>query len=239
MADADSTLEPAPADEEHPPGASDEEDDSDKEGHESNSGANDELGTLDVDDDFDEGEEPVPFEIPTGHALASSARMALTAELIKRPIVLRLGIGWLKGAITMAGSSVHPPALRPRVFGRPRRQHTQREAAVVQVLDGRLVAGGSWALLEGLAGTGGSDRWVCQRETGKGRGEVMIKEDEEEDEEDDRINDAEAVERSKGKVRAKRKRVTLGEGVASTARSSSRACMPSVRLTDQQACAVK
>ena len=59
--DADSTPErlegvlpasPAPADEKHPPGSSDEED-SDEEGGESNSGANDELATLDVHDDLD------------------------------------------------------------------------------------------------------------------------------------------------------------------------------------------
>ena len=55
--DADSTPErledvlpasPAPADEQHPPGSSDEEDDSDKDGGESNSGATDELATLDL-----------------------------------------------------------------------------------------------------------------------------------------------------------------------------------------------
>ena len=78
--DADSTPErvkdvlpasPAPADEEHPSGSSDEEDDSDEEGSEGNSGANDELATLDVDDNLAEGEEPLPLEIPTGYVLAS------------------------------------------------------------------------------------------------------------------------------------------------------------------------
>ena len=37
---------PAPADEEHPPGSSDDVDDSEEEGVESNSGANDELATM-------------------------------------------------------------------------------------------------------------------------------------------------------------------------------------------------
>ena len=102
--DADSTPEPlgdvllaspAPGDEEHPPGSSDEEDDSIEEGGESNSGAN-VVATLDVDDDLDEGEEPLPLELPTGYVVASSAPTALTAELVNRSIVLRLGIGWPK-----------------------------------------------------------------------------------------------------------------------------------------------
>ena len=107
--DGDSTPEPledvlpawpAPADEKHPPGSSDEENDSDEEGGESNSGANDELAALDVDDDLDEGEQPLPLEVPTGYVLTSSAPAALTTELVKRPSVQRLGIGWLKEAIT-------------------------------------------------------------------------------------------------------------------------------------------
>ena len=114
--DADKTPEPlkdvlsaspAPANE-HPTGSSDEENDSDKKRGESNSGANDELATLDVDDDLDEGEEPLPLEIPTGYVLASSAPAALTAELVKRPIVLRLGIGRLKG--TSRGRQNRAPA---------------------------------------------------------------------------------------------------------------------------------
>ena len=58
--------------------------------------------TLDVDDDLAEGEESLPLETPTGYAyaLVSSAPTALTAALVKRPIVLRLGIGWLNGTIT-------------------------------------------------------------------------------------------------------------------------------------------
>ena len=86
---------PVPADEEHPPGSSDDEDDSEEEGGESNSGANDELATLDVDDYFDEGEELLPLEVPTGYVLTSSAPSALAMELVERAILLGLGIGWL------------------------------------------------------------------------------------------------------------------------------------------------
>ena len=57
---------PPSVDEEHPPGSSDEDDDSDEGGGESNSGANDELATLGVEDDLNEGDEPLPLEIPTG-----------------------------------------------------------------------------------------------------------------------------------------------------------------------------
>ena len=102
--DADSTpkplddilpASPAAADVEHPPGSSDDEHDSEEEGGESNSGANDELATLDVDDYFDEGEELLPLEVPTGYVLTSSAPSALAMELVERAILLGLGIGWL------------------------------------------------------------------------------------------------------------------------------------------------
>ena len=63
-------VSPAPADEEHPPGSSDEEDDSDEERGEIHSGGNDET-TMDVDDDLDECEEPVPLEFPTGTSWAA------------------------------------------------------------------------------------------------------------------------------------------------------------------------
>ena len=107
--DANSTPEPlgdvlpappARADEEHPLGSSDEENDSDEKGGESINGTNDELATLDVDDDFDEGEEPLPLKMSTGYVLGSSSPAALTAEHVKRPVVMQLGIGWLKGTIT-------------------------------------------------------------------------------------------------------------------------------------------
>ena len=68
-------------------------------------------------------------------------------------------------------------------------------------------------MLECLAQAGGSDN-----KSQEGAGEGYDKADEEEDEEEDGVNDAEAVERPKGKSRAKRKRVALGERVASIAR---------------------
>ena len=78
-------------------------------------------------------------------------------------------------------------------------------------MDGSSGGGRSWALQECLSQARGSDK---ESQEGAGGGN---EEDKEEDEEWDGVNDAEAVERPKGKPRAKRKRVALGEGVASTA----------------------
>ena len=153
----------------------------------SNSGANDELTTLDVDDDLAEGDEPLPFEIPTGHVLVSSAPATLTAALVRRLIVLRLGIGWLKRAITRQAQA--------------RTRHLYDDETVFVDRDGsthsvRLpLAKGSWALLECLAHTGGFDE-ESQEGAAEGCEEENEGEDEEkeEDEEEDGINDAEPVE---------------------------------------------
>lgn len=90
------------ADEKHPSGSSDEDDDSNKERGGISSATIDELKTPDVDDDLAdlEGEEPLPVEIPTGYVLVSSAPAGLTAALVKRPIELRLGVRGLTGTIT-------------------------------------------------------------------------------------------------------------------------------------------
>lgn len=100
---------PATVNEKRPPGSSGGEDDSEEEEGESNSGANDELATLDVDDYLDEGEEPLPLDTSTGYILPNSAPAALTATLAKRSIMLRLDIGWLKG--TSRGRLKRAPAI--------------------------------------------------------------------------------------------------------------------------------
>ena len=87
--DADSTpkplddilpASPAAADVEHPPGSSDDENDSEENGGENNSGSNDELATL--YDDLDEAEELFPLELPTGYVLATSTSSALNVERV-------------------------------------------------------------------------------------------------------------------------------------------------------------
>lgn len=63
-------VSPAAADEEHPAGSSDEDDDSD--GEEGGGGrTHDDLATIDIDDDLDEGEEPLSLEILAGYSLES------------------------------------------------------------------------------------------------------------------------------------------------------------------------
>ena len=49
---------------------------------ESNSGANDVLATLDVDDEFDDGDKLLPLEVPTRYLQASSAPSVLSTELV-------------------------------------------------------------------------------------------------------------------------------------------------------------
>ena len=96
--DADSTPEPsgdvlpaspAPAEEEHPSGSGDEEDDPDEGVGESNSGANGELATLEVDDNLGEDEEPLPLEITHGVRSGKLCTRGTRREFVKRPIVLR------------------------------------------------------------------------------------------------------------------------------------------------------
>lgn len=79
-------LSPAPADEEHPPGSSVEED---------GGGANDEVASLDIDDDLDEAEESLSLDIPAGYSPESLVPAAISAALVKRWIGVRLGIEWL------------------------------------------------------------------------------------------------------------------------------------------------
>ena len=174
--DADSTpgrlesvllASPAPADEQHPPGSSDEEDGSDDAGDKSNKGANGELATLDVGDDLDQDVEPLPLEIPSRYALVISAPAALTAELVKRTIVLWLGIGWLNGTITrqaQARSATSTTTCGVFVNG-DGRTHSVKLPLSKYAVDGSS-GKGFRALLEFLAEDGGSDK---EKQEGAGR----------------------------------------------------------------------
>ena len=97
-------ISPAPADEENPPGSSDEdESETEEEGVISGGQQNrprpdvDELATLDIDDDVADDEALLPLEVPAGYSLVSSAPTALTRALVNQEILLRLGMGWFRG----------------------------------------------------------------------------------------------------------------------------------------------
>ena len=83
--DADDGKEPrddvqpfAPADEEHPEGSSDEDDEEETEGADTGRvRRSDGLAMLDDDDDLDAGETTLPLECPPGYALSRSAPPAL------------------------------------------------------------------------------------------------------------------------------------------------------------------
>ena len=99
------------------------------------------LTTLHVDDDLDEGEEPLPLETPTGYVLVSSAPAALTAAFVKRLIVLRLGIWWLKETITLQAQVRTRQLYDSRVF-------VDRDGSTHSVKLPLAKSGeGSWALL--------------------------------------------------------------------------------------------
>ena len=96
---------PAPADEEHPLGSSDE-DESDNEEEEAGSEGEtlrrdvDEMAVLNIDDELADDEVSLRLQICDGYYLVSLAPAALTAALVMQSIMLRLGVGWLKGIIT-------------------------------------------------------------------------------------------------------------------------------------------
>ena len=59
-----------------------------------------EEAVLDMDDDIADDETLLPFEVPDGYSLVSSAPAALTQNLVNQEILLRLGMGWFRGVIT-------------------------------------------------------------------------------------------------------------------------------------------
>ena len=98
-------ISPAPADEENPPGLSNEdESETEEEGVRSGDENRprqevDDLVTLDIDDDVADDEALLLLEVPVGYSLVSSAPAALTQALVNQEIVLRLGIDWFRGVI--------------------------------------------------------------------------------------------------------------------------------------------
>lgn len=182
------TISTAPADEGHPPGSSDQ-DGIDGEEQEAESQRKrrredaDEIATLDIDDDLADGEVPLPLHIPHGYVVASSAPAALTAALLKQPIMLRLGVGWLIGVIPRQAQARTRHLYDFRVYpdgdGSMRSMKLPLEKYSV---DGASEEVGSWALLcrcEGVVESSDDEREEeveeefeeenCQEETREGR----------------------------------------------------------------------
>lgn len=94
-------ISPAPADEEHPARSSDEEDDEDEEGGgNAGSASGDGLAFIDDDDDLDDDEEEQPLVAPAGYRIVALAPKGLHSTLVKRHIIVRMGMCWVKGFIT-------------------------------------------------------------------------------------------------------------------------------------------
>ena len=89
----------SPAGEEHPEGSSDGDYEDEMEGDFTSrvSGSND-VAMPDDDNDLDADETTLPLECPPGYAFSRSASPALKASLVKRHIMLRRGLGWVKSS---------------------------------------------------------------------------------------------------------------------------------------------
>ena len=90
----------SPADNEHPEGSSDEDDEEETEGVDTRRARRfDDIAMLDDYDDLDIGERTLPLECLTGYVLSRPAPPALDASLVKRNM-LRRGLGRVKSFIT-------------------------------------------------------------------------------------------------------------------------------------------
>ena len=91
----------SPAVEEHPDGSSDGDSEDETEGYyTSRVRGSDDVAMPDDDDDLDADETTLRLECPPGYAFSQSASPALDTFLLKRHIVLRRGVGWVKGFLT-------------------------------------------------------------------------------------------------------------------------------------------
>ena len=138
-------ISPAPADEENPPGSSDEESES-----ETDQGVNEEA-VLDMDDDIADDETLLPFEVPDGYSLVSSAPAALTQNLVNQEILLRLGMGWFRGVITRKAQARTSHLYDFRVFLETDGSTRSMKLPLAKYSVDGAAAEGSWALLSRCA----------------------------------------------------------------------------------------
>ena len=135
-------ISPAPADEEKPPGSSDEEESE----SETEQGV-DEEAVLDMDDDIANDEALLQFEGPDGYSFLSSAPAALTRNLVNQEVLLRLGMGWFRRVITRKAQAHTSHLYEFRVFLETDGSTCSMKLPLVDDPVDGAAAEGSWALL--------------------------------------------------------------------------------------------
>ena len=157
------SISPAPADEENPPGSSDEsESESEEEGGKSGGGTRprqdvDELATMDTDDDVADDEALLPLEVPADYSLVSTAPAALTRALVHQDILLRLGMGWFRRVITRKAQARTSDRYDFRVFLETDGSTRSVKLPLAKYLADGAAAEGSWALLSRRADDNSSE----------------------------------------------------------------------------------
>ena len=151
------SISPVPADEENPPGSSDEsESESEEEGVKSGGGTTprqdvDKLATMDTDADVADDEVLLPLEVPAGYSLVSTALAALTRALVHQEILLRLGMGWFRGVITRKAQARTSDRYDFRVFLETDGSTRSVKLPLAKYSVDGAAAEGSWALLSHCA----------------------------------------------------------------------------------------
>ena len=160
-------ISPAPADEENPPGSSDEESES-----ETDQVVNEE-DVLDMDDDIADEKTLLPFEVPDGYSLVGSAPAALTQNLVNQEILLRLGMGWFRGVITRKAQGRTSHLYDFRVFLETDGSTRSMKLPLAKYSVDGAAAEGSWALLSRCADKDSSEDSESESESefedGEGR----------------------------------------------------------------------
>ena len=119
----------------------------------------------------------LPFEVPDGYSLVSSAPAALIQNLVNQEILLRLGMGWFRGVITRKAQARTSHLYDFRVFLETDGSTRSMKLPLAEYSVDGAAAEGSWALLSRCADKDSSEDNESESEFEDGE------EDEEEEEE--------------------------------------------------------
>ena len=103
---------------------------------------------LDEDDDLTDGEDIQAMEIPSGFRLQASAPAALDGLLLKRGVLLRLGLGWFGGVITRRAQERNRSVYDYRVMLETDESTLRMKLPLDAYSTDENAAVGAWALLE-------------------------------------------------------------------------------------------